>query len=113
MLYVLLVTLPIFSFFLPQEKEKNNTSKVLFEVINYDAKQLNGLELEIYDQEKLVARINTHNITSISLPKEEYEFILYYCNDVFKVKKEVSAQSHHLVFVVGEKNCKENLLFSK
>ncbi|WP_044202296.1 hypothetical protein [Flammeovirga sp. OC4] len=113
MLYLLFIAFPILTLFSPQEKEKNNTSKVLFEVINYDAQQLNGLELEIYDDERLIARLNTKNITAISLPKEEYEFILYYCNEVFSVKKEVVAQRHHLVFVVGEKNCKENLLFSK
>ncbi|NME68903.1 hypothetical protein [Flammeovirga aprica] len=113
MLYLLYLTLPIITFFSPNEKVKKNTSKVLFEVINYDAQQLNGLELEIYDNKRLIARLNTRNITSISLPKEKYEFILYYCDETFKVKKEIIAQRHHLVFVVGEKNCKENLLFSK
>ena len=113
MLYYLLLTLPFITFFSPAKTEKTETSKVLFEVINYDAQQLNGLELEIYDEQRLVARLNTQNITSITLAREEYQFILYYCNEVFHVKTEIVEQRHHLVFVVGEKNCQESLLFSK
>lgn len=90
-----------------------NTSKVLVEVVNHDSKNLNGLELEIHTKERLIARLNTNNITAISLPKEKYQFILYYCDEIYTITAEVEQQQHHMVFIVGEKKCQETPLFSK
>lgn len=114
MLYLLYLFASFTSFFLnPSINKNHNTSKVLLEVINHDSKNINGLYLEIYSDERLVARLNTLNITAITLEKEKYEFMLYYCNEVYKIQTEVIQQQHHMVFVIAEKKCKENLLLSK
>lgn len=113
MTYLCSLLLLLVPFFENSSSTSFKTSKVLLEVINHDSKNLNGLELEIHTKERLIARINTNNITAISLPKEKYEFILYYCDEVYSIHAEVIQNQHHMVFVVGEKKCKENLLFSK
>ncbi|AZQ64510.1 hypothetical protein EI427_20560 [Flammeovirga pectinis] len=108
-----LLTYTFLSFPNLSSNSEDQQTKLLLEVINHQSQNLNGLEVEIYQDDGLIARLNTKKITAISLPLKKYKFVLYYCNDVYKIEAKLFNKRHHMVFVVDEKECKEMVLISK
>ena len=112
MYFLSFISIVFLSFFSPSTEETTE-AKLMFEVINHDAEHLNDLQLEIYDEQGLIASLSTKKLTAISLPKKEYEFKLYYCDEIYIMDTNVMQARHHIVFVVDEKQCQEPILLLK
>ncbi|OHX67709.1 hypothetical protein [Flammeovirga pacifica] len=112
LLFLLLIAFQ-FSYLNISNSKKVAESKVVFEVINHQAENVNDIPLEIYQKEKLIAKFHTKKLTAISLPVENYEFKVFYCDEVYTIKTTLSQSQHHLVFVLDEKECKDPILLLK
>ncbi|ANQ50965.1 hypothetical protein MY04_3617 [Flammeovirga sp. MY04] len=88
-------------------------SKVFFEVINHQAENMDDIPLEIYQKDQLIAKFYTKKLTAISLPVEDYQFKVFYCDDTYTINTTLHKSRHHLVFVLDEKPCNEPLLLLK